>query len=215
MTFLSERFPECISAGSQGGPGYLTEVTILGSGHERRDIKWSKARHVYNVALGSRTPANAEQLIAFFHVANGRAHSFRYKDWADYKSGSISDNPSDADQLLGYANGLTSTFQLIKKYVIGTNTYTRTINKPVSGTLVLAINGVVQAEGVDYSIDNETGIVTLSGSPTPGSGSPGLPVTAGFEFDVPCRFDTDTLQVNMSTPEILSADVPVVEVRLL
>jgi uncharacterized protein (TIGR02217 family) len=43
----------------------------------------------------------------------------------------------------------------------------------------------------------------------------GESVTAGFEFDVPVRFDTDRLGVNLSLIEAGSIpDIPIVEIRL-
>ena len=42
----------------------------------------------------------------------------------------------------------------------------------------------------------------------------GESVTAGFEFDVPVRFDTDQWQWTYTDFEILSASVPLIEVRL-
>ena len=57
--------------------------------------------------------------------------------------------------------------------------------------------------------DATTGLVTFATAPAPGA-----PVTAGFEFDVPVRFDTDSIRVQASTfaaGEVPS--VPVIEVR--
>jgi len=65
-------------------------------------------------------------------------------------------------------------------------------------------------EGVHYEVDDTTGIVTFSEPP-----NRDVSVTAGYEFDVPVRFDTDRLQVSMAgfrAGEVPS--VPVVEIRL-
>ena len=72
------------------------------------------------------------------------------------------------------------------------------------------IQGDAKAEGVDFDIDTTTGILTFAEAP-----GPDATITAGFEFDVPVRFDTDAIRTSVASfkaGEIPS--VPVVEVRL-
>jgi uncharacterized protein (TIGR02217 family) len=53
--------------------------------------------------------------------------------------------------------------------------------------------------------------VTFTVGHIPGSGQA---VTAGFEFDVPVRFDTDQLEINLSQIEAGSIPhIPIVEIR--
>jgi uncharacterized protein (TIGR02217 family) len=55
-----------------------------------------------------------------------------------------------------------------------------------------------------------TGLVTFATPPGPGEA-----VTAGFEFDVPVRFDTDTIQVSVDAFQAGEVPaVPIVELRL-
>jgi uncharacterized protein (TIGR02217 family) len=44
-----------------------------------------------------------------------------------------------------------------------------------------------------FTCDVTTGLVTLAAAPTPGAA-----VTAGFGFDVPVRFDTDSLEIDLA-----------------
>jgi uncharacterized protein (TIGR02217 family) len=54
--------------------------------------------------------------------------------------------------------------------------------------------------------------VTFAGGHIPAEGAA---VTAGFEFDVPVRFDADRLEVNLSLIEAGSIpNIPIVEIRL-
>ena len=54
-----------------------------------------------------------------------------------------------------------------------------------------------------------TGVVTFDAAP-----GAGVLVTAGFEFDVPVRFDTDRLDVTWDLDRLGSiASIPLVEVR--
>jgi uncharacterized protein (TIGR02217 family) len=65
-------------------------------------------------------------------------------------------------------------------------------------------------EGQTFSVNPTTGTVTFVTAPDIGA-----EITAGYEFDVPVRFDTDRVQVSMASfqaGEIPS--IPVVEVRL-
>ena len=64
-------------------------------------------------------------------------------------------------------------------------------------------------EGVDFVVDGATGQLTLTVDPGAGQ------VTAGFEFDVPVRFDTDTIDINLAAFEAGDIpSIPIVEVRL-
>lgn len=209
MAFIeTPRFPETLSYGSAGGPEYLTGVAVLQSGHEQRRSVWSYPRHAYNASFALKTRENVEALRQYFHAMKGRFHGFRFKDWADYTSAANGrDAPDDEDQQIGVGDGATVDFQLVKNYATGTETLVRSIAKPVSGTVVIALNGAPQASG--WSVDTTTGIVTFV-SPPAGA----VVVTAGFEFDVPCRFDTDRLSVTADTYGIQSADVPIVELRV-
>ena len=112
--------------------------------------------------------------------------------------------------MIGIGDGSTTLFQLAKDYASGGESYLRQIDKPVAGSVRIAVDGVELAEGTDFSVDDALGQVVLSTAP-----SAGLSVTAGFEFDVPVRFDTDVLSVSVASfnaGEI--PNVPVVEVRL-
>jgi len=83
----------------------------------------------------------------------------------------------------------------------------RTIAKPVVGSVMIALNGSPQASG--WSVDSTTGLVTFATAP--GSG---VAITAGFEFDVPVRFDTDALDVTLGIERLGSiTSIPLLEIR--
>lgn len=208
----SLNFPVDISYGSSGGPGYSTDVVIMSSGHETRNINWTQARHSYNAAFGIRDQFYLNELVEFFHACKGKAYGFRYKDWSDYNSldkyATAASSISSIDQLLGTANAIQTEFQIIKNYTYGFIT-TRIINKPVVGTLLVAVDGVLQTEITDYTVNTTTGVITFLVAP-----ADTLDVTAGYEFDVPCRFDTDTLSINLEMYQHGSIDVPILELRI-
>ncbi|HHB80544.1 MAG TPA: TIGR02217 family protein, partial [Aliiroseovarius sp.] len=192
MAFHEVRFPDNISRGARGGPERRTQIVELASGDEERNASWANSRRRYDVAYGIRRADDLAAVVAFFEARNGRLFGFRFKDWADWKSCLPSQTPSSIDQVIGTGDGTTTTFQLVKVYASGAQTWTRTIAKPVAGTVRVAIDGTEQASG--WSVDTATGLVTFNTAPASGAA-----ITAGFQFDVPVRFDPDTLDV---TPDL-------------
>jgi uncharacterized protein (TIGR02217 family) len=207
MSFHEVRFPTGIARGATGGPQRLTEIVTLSSGHEERNTRWAQSRRRYNAGLGVRSVDDLHQVLTFFEARRGRLHAFRWKDHADFKSCPPSQAVSALDQQIGTGDGSTTGFQLIKNYADVAGDYQRIISKPVTGSVMVAVNGVVDASVI---IDDMTGIVTFQTAPASGA-----TISAGFEFDVPVRFDTDRMEINLSHFEAGQIpDVPVVEVRL-
>ena len=207
MTFHEVRFPDDISRGARGGPERRTQIVELASGDEERNASWANSRRRYDVAYGIRRADDLAAVVAFFEARNGRLYGFRWKDWADYKSCLPSQAPAATDQVIGTGAGTTTAFQLVKSYVSGGQTWTRTITKPVAGTVLVAIDGTEQTSG--WSVDTTTGIVSFTTAPAAGA-----VITAGFEFDVPVRFDTDTLDVTLDLERLGSiTSIPLLEIR--
>ncbi|WP_424940207.1 phage distal tail protein, Rcc01695 family [Aliiroseovarius sp. S253] len=210
MSFHEIRFPANLSFGSVGGPERRTEVVTLANGFEERNTPWEHSRRRYDAGIGMRSLDDVELLIAFFEARRGQLHAFRWKDWSDFKSGLPSADPAFTDQIIGWGDGAKTEFQLIKTYRSGTDTYDRPIQKPVDGTVKLGLKGDPQIEGTQYSVDLTTGVVTFITAPEDGA-----EVTAGYEFDVPVRFDTDRVHTSVASFQAGEApNVPVVEVRV-
>lgn len=210
MAFHEIRFPANISFGSLGGPERLTEIVTLANGFEERNTPWAHSRRRYDAGFGLRSLADVDQLLAFFEARRGQLHAFRWKDWSDYKSCATADRPSPTDQRIGTGDGVTRQFQLSKTYLSGDETYTRPIAKPVAGTVIVAVATDPKAEGTDFSVDATNGTVTFTVAPDIGTA-----VTAGFEFDVPVRFDADRVQTSVAAFNAGDLpNVPVIEVRL-
>lgn len=212
MSFHEIRFPTRIAIASSGGPERRTEVVVLGSGHEERNTRWADSRRSYNAGYGIKTRNDLHNVIEFFEERRGRLYGFRWSDRTDNKSGLPQDTPSNSDQLLGAGDGTTAAFQLIKTYGGSFAPYARTITKPVSGTVLVALDGAAQNETTDFIVDLTTGIVTFVPGKEPGAG---VQVTAGYEFDVPVRFDTDELKIDLTSFEAGQIqNIPVVEIRI-
>jgi uncharacterized protein (TIGR02217 family) len=194
--FHEVQFPSDFALGARGGPQFNTTVVESGGGFEQRNINWAQARGRWTVGFNIKTRTQMNVLINFYRARFGRAYGFRFKDWADYQA---------TAQLAAAVTG--TTFQMYKLYTdaIG-QTYNRKISKPVNGSVHVFINAVEQMSG--WTVDYTTGIISI---PAFTSGT----VTATFEFDVPVRFDTDHMDVEVPHYEILNWEgVPIVELKL-
>jgi len=207
MTFHEIRFPTQISFHSSGGPERKTEIVTLGSGFEERNAVWANSRRRYNAGYGVRSLDELHAAIAFFEARLGRLYGFRFKDWTDYKSCAPGVAVTPFDQPLGAGDGHTTRFPLVKTYSSGPASWQRLIRKPVAGTVRVAIAG---SEVTSFAVDTTSGSVTFTTAPATGA-----VLTAGFEFDTPVRFDSDTLSVNLANFRAGDiANIPLVEVLL-
>ena len=172
--FLDITFPGTVARGATGGPGFSTEIVTLASGAEQRNKNWSQARGRWNISTGIRSRADMAAVIAHFHVVKGRAHSFRFKDWNDFDA---------ADQPMVQVT--PSVWQIVKRYNRAGYEHVRTITKPVAGSIGVKLAG---SPVTPAAIDPLTGRVIFA------TALASVPI-ASFQFDVPVRFDTDSLPV--------------------
>lgn len=210
--FHDVRFPLAISRASHGGPERRTDVVVLGSGAEERNARWANSRRSYNAGWGVKSLDDLYTVVAFFEERRGRLYGFRWRDPLDHASCLPSETPSATDQDLGLGETGRDVFQLVKAYGVGASAWVREIRKPTSGSVRVAVAGVSQTEGRDFTVETATGrIAFLPGKLPP----PGSAVTAGFEFDVPVRFDTDRLEINLDGFKHGAIPaIPLVEIRL-
>ena len=178
MAFHEVQFPDNISRGARGGPQRRTQIVELASGREERNASWSASRRRYDVSYGIRRVDDLHAVVAFFEARLGRLYGFRFKDWADYKSCAPSKGVSEMDQLIGTGDGETTAFALTKAYGTAPHIYQRRIEKPVAGTVRVALSGAEQFNG--WTIDNDTGIIKFDAAP-----DSDVSITAGYQFDVP------------------------------
>lgn len=210
MNFHDVRFPASLSFGSIGGPERRTDVVTLANGFEERNTPWAHSRRRYDAGLGMRSLDDVETLIAFFEARRGQLFGFRWKDWADFKSSKASGKVSFRDQVIAVGDGETTVFPLVKTYRSGEFNYVRPITKPTAGSVRIGIEQDEMHEAVDYSVDEKTGLITFVQAP-----GETMAITAGFEFDVPVRFDTDRIQTSVASFQAGDVpNVPVIEVRI-
>jgi uncharacterized protein (TIGR02217 family) len=188
-------FPLDIALRSAGGPERRTDIVALGSGREERNARWAHSRRRYDAGYGIKTLDALSNVVAFFEERRGRLHGFRWRDRLDQSSAAPGISVSAHDQVIGTGDGVTTTFQLAKTYGSIYAPYQRPVTKPVTGSARIAVAAVEVTEGVAFACDPTTGLVTFFSGHIPAVGAA---VTAGFLFDVPVRFDTDYLEVDLS-----------------
>lgn len=211
-SFDEIQFPPGISYGATGGPGFKTTLIESVSGYEQRNQDWVTARGRWDVGQEIKTQSQLNTLVAFFRARRGRARGFRFKDWSDFKNPYWVKTPGDADpiQVMFTTDGATKTFQITKTYVdpLGINDYVRVINKPVAGSVQLTANGDPNA---DFTVDTTTGIITLAQSIY---STKGVAIGVSCLFDVPVRFDTDDMKVQLINYNVNTwGQIPLVELR--
>lgn len=205
MAFHHTRFPLDIALGARGGPERRTDVVTLAGGGEQRNGRWAHSRRRYNAGYGVKSRADMQAVLAFFEERRGRLHGFLWRDGLDQSSGSAV--PLPTDQAIGTGDGTQTLFRLTKRYGAAFDPYLRRIEKPVAGSVRVAVEGIELTNG--WTVDTTTGEIGFAVAPADGA-----TVSAGFLFDVPVRFDTDRLDVELNGfdgAEVPS--IPLVEIR--
>jgi uncharacterized protein (TIGR02217 family) len=193
----SPRFDGCPSAGFTSEPEYRVVITRRASGVEKRNRSWTYPLVRLTLTVGPREQDEIQNALAWWHATGGGAIGFRARDYTDHLSCNVGQTPLATDQpLLSLGGGV---YQLNKRYQVGIDQdgnpvyQDRPIYKPVVGTVLLSGAG---------SVDYETGQV---------SGSAGG--TAGFEFDVPVRFEP-SFPVEVVARQIQSVTFSLIELRM-
>lgn len=196
------RLPDDVEAGAHGGPEFMTTIVAIGNGTEQRNIDWASAKASWDIGYGIQDQVDYKGVRDFFYARRGKAVGFRFKDWSDYQA---------TDELIALGDGANLLFQLVKNYTSGSATYVRKITRPVTGTLVVRVNGVVKTVATHYNINYATGLITFTGGNAPGNG---LEVRVDYEFDIPVRFDVDKfdLRLEITIAGAVQA-LPIVELR--
>jgi uncharacterized protein (TIGR02217 family) len=216
MGFHEVVFPDNISYGTSGGPGFKTSIITVNSGAEERVAHWSQARRKFDVAEAIKSYAELSQLIQFYKSRLGCANGFLFKDFSDYATttdgilhGESSTPVSHTDQVIGVGDGTNSTFQLTKTYADIGGSHTRTITKPKNGSVLVGVNGTPLSTG--WTLNYTTGVLNLATPPAAGQ-----VVTWGGEFYVPVRFGDELdeqLPVSLDDYNSGSVRIPLVEIQ--
>ncbi|MEM1284866.1 MAG: DUF2460 domain-containing protein [Pseudomonadota bacterium] len=202
--FHDVSFPVPVARGARVTTKRQTEIVTLGSGHEERNTRWRYAKRTYDAGGGVRSLADLYAVQSFFEARLGQLHAFRFRDPLDHGSGGPGEPVTPTDQSIGTGDGAITTFALSKTYG---DSDPRPIRLPVDGSVSVALDGMPTTS---FIFDVLAGTITFDAAPTPGT-----IITAGFLFDVPARFDTDTLDIDLTAFKAGSLpSIPLIEVFL-
>lgn len=177
-----ETFPRCPTYGFKSRPNYLVKIAEREGGSERRDRKWAEPLHYYEgTPLGNAKQRDMEAVLNFYHAMGGTHEAFRFKDEVDYNSCGVEGTIAPGDQPFVALGG--GSYQLVKQYVAGSRITVRTILLPKGSTIRVQNNLGAEQVAARWTINEDTGILTLLG------GFVGTPGAWGGEFYVRCRFD--------------------------
>jgi uncharacterized protein (TIGR02217 family) len=191
MAFHDVRLPAFIEQGAKGGPRFKTTVFTLNSGFEQRNQDWVNTRGEWDISYGFLEMQNVDidetihTVRDFFYARRGQAHSFRFKDWADFQVGTLAE-----PQQIGVGDGGSTDFQAIKIYEPGSYEYQRTLTKLVEGALKVYLDGALQTETTDYTVEYASGLISFLSAP-----AVDVVVTIVGEYDFPVRFAEDALDM--------------------
>jgi uncharacterized protein (TIGR02217 family) len=197
IAFNEMQFPSDIAYGATGGPEFFTDIVTSSSGFEQRNINWVQARSRYNLAPAIKNKEQLDIIISFFRLCQGKAIGFRFKDWNDYKI---------EYQEIAKADGIQTSFQLIKKYQYAGYEESRRILKPVENTVKIYCDGKLTNSEVNLTL----GKVIFTHPP-----KKGIIISVEAEFDVPVRFDTDHLLTSIENYGVYSHhEIALVEIKI-
>ncbi|MBL4807837.1 MAG: DUF2460 domain-containing protein [Rhodobacteraceae bacterium] len=188
------RLPESISNGAQYSTKRRTEISVLANGNERRSTPQRDSRRSMNIAFGIRRDSDVGQIVDLWEIVQGELFAFRVQWPLDFKSCDPRFSALSDDQLIGVGDGAVIDFQLVKTISIGAQSYVRNVTAIVADSILVAVDGLAQVEGVDFTADYDTGIISFT-APVPDT----LEITAGYEFDLIMRFQGGDLVAVMDS----------------
>ena len=158
-------------------------------------------------SLGNRPQRDIEQVLQFFWAIGGESIVFRFKDWSDFKSCNLDDEPLPTDQGFSFLPGSPGGYRLVKGYTTAGLTEYRKITRPKGDTIRVANELGVEQVASRWTLDESTGLLT------PGGTFSGVPTTWGGEFYVPVTFDEGGTSFEITSHEVQSATVTLLEDR--
>lgn len=165
--FLEERFPLDVRMGATYGDAFEVQITTTQGGQEyRRLVHGFPVRH-FSAAFTLEHADLWNRVIDLYHRAFGTYAGFRVRCMDDFSTNGDTGAPTALDMPLALVSA--GVYQLQKLYGLGAASATvgypsRTIRKPVAGTVKVGISGVESTAG--WSGNHTTGRVTFAANKT-------------------------------------------------
>jgi uncharacterized protein (TIGR02217 family) len=221
--FFEVEAPTSLAFLCTGGPAFSTTINDAFSGGESRVRNWSTSLSKWTIDFSNKKIEYFQEVQSFFYNVGGAACGFRFKWPADFQA---------TNQVIGYGDGETVTFQLVNTYTSAFRTYTRNITKPITGdvqkfdgsycadTVVIKVGNTLMTDDSDYTVDETTGLVTFATAPS--AGSPPIPITASCQYHFPVRFLKDEMAAQIEESYVSGGEaiiswpqIELVELRIL
>jgi len=168
--FLEERLPEEIRMGAQVRDSFEVQITRTASGAEHRRLIHSLPLRRLVINFTGLRDDVIKRVMDLYARAHGRYAGFRVR-WPDDCTTATDGRaaPTSTDHDLALVS--TGVYQMQKAYGLGATAGAsgypvRTIFKPVDGTVLVSIGGVIPTLGL--SSDSTTGRVTFAANKTRG-----------------------------------------------
>lgn len=197
-TFYDARLPLSENFGINSSYQFKTTIQEVWDGRERRFVNWEGAIARFEISAdliikgSSMHPSiplsDLNSLISFHEAVQGRYLYFRVRDPVDYQATKDILNIFDNGAIVAFTQGVLSdngdgSFQFHKKYgVVGDNGEIYEVFRPITRP---SFSQVFDSSGVEVPGDD-----LGNGKFIP---SAGVPFTWEGEFDVPVRFENDSI----------------------
>lgn len=170
--FIEKRLLDRVSFGSNSGFEFNTDIKQMRNGRESRLARWEVPLRPLNVVFRLLDAADKQQLEDAFLVCKGRATGFRFRDPLNYR---VSNMP------FAIGTGEAQQAQLVRVSRFNVDVG-YPIYKPVQGSVTIFADGEPLPAGIYWN----TGKVEFTAPE-------GAVITWTGEYDIPVRFDSDSL----------------------
>lgn len=181
-----------------------TDVVPYDTGKEQRNQTWERPKRHWVLPYNAIITIYRNKLKELCSRSKGMYNIFLFEDPYDYECALTECSIT--------AIAAQVAFQLIKTYYYAETEKwdeKKTRIQPSSIFLpVIKVDGVTKTEGVDYDLDDDTGIITFGVAP-----GVGKVITANYQFYYPVRFDKDAYEESTLSSGVWSmGDLPIIEV---
>jgi uncharacterized protein (TIGR02217 family) len=178
---------------------WSTDVVNYGRLSQRNQRYSQPVRHWF-INYQGLTLDDRNRLLEIFNRAAGQYRTFKILE-----TGQDGDYECSLAECSITAVAAQTQFQLVKTYYDGqTEEWTENKKKIVPGTIfppVIKLNSTIKTEGTDYTLDDETGIVTFGSAP-----GAAVVMTANYRFYFSIRFGADVYDDIRNLPEHWQAE---------
>lgn len=187
--FVDEYIDPCVAGyPCLSSPYWSTSIAQVDSGSEHALSRWAHPLHKFTLPEAVRDMDVFNAVRDHWLVMRGPFHTWPWRDPLDFASVPLAQPTvvptiSASDQPLGTGDGVRQTWQIVKRYTRGAQTYDRVIRLPIVASLLVAVNGTPTTA---YTVTRPGGFITFDSPPAAAA-----VLTCGFLFDCEVRFESD------------------------